>query len=340
MVQRADISSSDPSLPIQKKVLHAGKGDIPSFKPGTKVTFHFVAKRLDQDATLLDDSRKWTQPMELIFGKKFKLESWELSLETMRVGEVASFVTKRSYTHNYPVVVKTLRDNFLPGNRKRAGGAEGHKSHMCGMMAMQAEGGLGYDDLNHLMKSPEDLEFIFELLSYEAPESYEKESWQMDAEEKLSSVPQLKEEGNLLFKGGDYPGAAEKYRAALGRLEQLLLREKPGESEHQELLTLKVPLLSNFSQCQLFMGDFYQVIEHCTEVLTIQPHNVKALFRRGKAHVGAWNPEEARADFEAVMRLDSSLAGACRKEMMAIESEEKEKDREDKERMTKLFSSA
>ena len=115
-------------LPIQKKVLHSGRGELPQYKQGTKVShqplgscthfcqvsFQFVAKRLDGDTTLLDDSRTWTKPMEIIFGKKFKLESWEMSLETMRVGEVASFTTKRVYTHSYPLVAKTLRDTFRP----------------------------------------------------------------------------------------------------------------------------------------------------------------------------------------------------------------------------------
>jgi hypothetical protein len=31
--------STDPSLPIQKKVLHAGKGEVPDYKDGTKVKF-------------------------------------------------------------------------------------------------------------------------------------------------------------------------------------------------------------------------------------------------------------------------------------------------------------
>ena len=52
--------------------------------------------------------------------------------------------------------------------------------------------------INFSNQSPEDLEFIFELLSVET--EYEKESWQMDADEKLDSVPQLKTEGNKLFK--------------------------------------------------------------------------------------------------------------------------------------------
>ena len=33
--------SSVPDLPIQKKVLHAGKGNLPKFADGTKVT-HYV----------------------------------------------------------------------------------------------------------------------------------------------------------------------------------------------------------------------------------------------------------------------------------------------------------
>jgi len=329
--------STNPSLPIQKKTMHSGRGDIPIFKHGTKVNFHFVAKRLDSDNTVLDDSRKWTKPMELIFGKKFKLESWEMSIETMRIGEVASFVTKRVYTHSYPIVAKTLRDNFLP---KPKGHEHKHNkagAHMCGMMAMQAEGGLGYDDLNQLMKEPEDLEFVLELLTVEQPEDYEKESWQMDADEKLTSVPSLKAEGNRLFGQKNYLGASDKYRDALGRLEQLILREKPGETEHTELVDLKMPLLLNYAQCKLSLGDFYPVIEHCTEVLTQNPNNVKALFRRGKAHVGAWNPKEARDDFETVMKLDESLSKTCRKELVSLDALEREKDVEDKGKMTKMF---
>ncbi len=71
-----------------------------------------MTKKRDEDATLLDDSRKWDKPMEILVGKKFKLEAWEMCLTTMRVGEVSSFVVKRSYACEYPAVAKTLRDNF------------------------------------------------------------------------------------------------------------------------------------------------------------------------------------------------------------------------------------
>ena len=35
--------------------------------------FHYVAKLMNDEGTVLDDSRKWNQPMELLFGKKFKV---------------------------------------------------------------------------------------------------------------------------------------------------------------------------------------------------------------------------------------------------------------------------
>ena len=53
-----------------------------------------MTKLLDENCTddpVLDDSRTWDKPMELIIGKKFKLEAWETCLQTMLVGEVASF---------------------------------------------------------------------------------------------------------------------------------------------------------------------------------------------------------------------------------------------------------
>lgn len=66
--------------------------------------------------------------------------------------------------------------------------------------------------------------------------------------------------------------------------------------------------------------------------------NVKALFRRAKAHVGAWNPEEAKQDFERVMELDPSLVNSVTKELKHLEQIKKQKDSEDKQKLKGLFS--
>ena len=51
----------------------------------------------------------------------------------------------------------------------------------------------------------------------------------------------------------------------------IVYREKPGSDEQRLLDEQKVPLLLNFSQCQLIKGDWYQVIQHTTDVLKICP---------------------------------------------------------------------
>ena len=59
--------------------------------------------------------------------------------------------------------------------------------------------------------------------------------------------------------------------------------------------------------------------------------NVKALFRRARAHVAVWNPEDAMADLNRVLELDSSLERAVKKELLTLEQKRKEKDSEDKQ---------
>lgn len=65
---------------------------------------------------------------------------------------------------------------------------------------------------------------LAELVKVELPGCYEKQYWEMSEEERLNSVPQLKEAGNALYKDGKHDQAALKYREAIGRLENLMLK--------------------------------------------------------------------------------------------------------------------
>lgn len=319
---------------INKKILHAGKGDYPNYEDGTKLYFHYKTSKCDEARTVLDDSHKHDKPMEIILGKKFKLEVWELCVKTMRINEVAEFICDTKLIDHYPVVAKNLRDIF-DKNKKKDHKSESH--HCCGMMAMTEQGGLGYADLDELMKNPQPLAFTFELLKVERPGSFEKEVWTLTDEEKLDKVPKLKELGNKLYKEQNYSQAADKYAEAIGILEQLIMKEKPGDPSWHELEDKKSPLLLNFAQCKLVLQDYYPVIEHTTTALKREPDNVKALYRRAKAHVGAWNPEEARSDFERVMELDSSLINNVKKELKILEELKRDRDIQDKEKLKGIF---
>ena len=209
-----------------------------------------------------------------------------------------------------------------------------HHEHSCSLSAMKST---GYPELDDLLVNEQDLIFEIELLKFEKPGEFLKETWQMDAEEKLSIVPRLKEAGNNLYQKKRYKEAAEKYAEALGCLEQLCLREKPGDKPWLNLDQMKIPFLLNYAQCKLFLGDFYEVIEHTSTVLEKDKDNVKALFRRAKAHVKCWNTREAKEDFNRVAALDPSLTKAVKKELDEIERLTKEHDTQDRDRLRRLF---
>ena len=64
-----------------------------------------------------------------------------------------------------------------------------------------------------------------EITRVEDPDEYVKEAWQMGEQEKIESVPSLREEGNRLYReGGRFAEAADKYALAIGLLEQLQLK--------------------------------------------------------------------------------------------------------------------
>jgi len=203
-------------------------------------------------------------------------------------------------------------------------------------MTLQNEG-IGYDDLDVLFHSPCDLVFTLEVLSIDLPEEYEKESWQLNEDEKLLQIEEYREKGNDLFKQNKFKQAEEFYSKALGILEQLMLREKPKDEEWIVLAKRKVPLLLNFSQCKLLQKDYYRVIECCTEVLTYEPDNLKALYRRGKGHVGAWNPELAQDDFYRCIALDPALKTTITKEINSLKEKIKSYEEQDKSNFRKLF---
>ncbi|XP_046837995.1 AH receptor-interacting protein isoform X6 [Vespa crabro] len=260
--------------------------------------------------------------------KKFKLEVWEVIVQKMALNEVACFKIDKSLVTAYPFVSKTLREVGKPQSEKR--------SHHCCGVTLQNEG-IGYEDLNELIKYPQDLEFTIELIQIILPNEYEKETWQMTEDEKLKSVPDLKEKGNIFFREKDYDRASEMYAKAIGILEQLMLAEKPNDDEWLTLNKMKVPLLLNYAQCKLIKKEYYSVIEHCTTVLKIEPDNAKALYRRGKAYIGTWDEEKAAKDLKKVAELDPSLQNMIDKELQALSITIKEKDRLQQKKLVQMF---
>lgn len=66
--------------------------------------------------------------------------------------------------------------------------------------------------------------------------------------------------------------------------------------------------------------------------------NVKALYRRAKAHVGAWNPDEAKKDFQKCLELDKSLTKSINRDLEQLDEDIKLNEVETKLRYKNLFS--
>ncbi|XP_051486732.1 aryl-hydrocarbon-interacting protein-like 1 [Apus apus] len=250
---------------VKKKILHGGRGELPKLQDGSKMTFHFQTLKDDFERTVIDDSREAGMPMEIIVGKMFKMEIWETLLSSMRIGEVAEFWCDAIHTGMYALVSRGMR-RIAEGRDP----LEGQK-HRCGMGNMFDYHSTGYDDLDELQRTPQPLIFIMELFRVEEPSAYKRDTWAMSKEEKLAAVPVLHSEGNRLVLRKEFAQAAAKYQEAVICLRNLQAKEKPWEDSWLKLESLVTPLVLNYCQCQLELGEYYEVLEHTTEL--IQKHN-------------------------------------------------------------------
>ncbi|KAK5605883.1 hypothetical protein CRENBAI_004409 [Crenichthys baileyi] len=317
---------------IRKKLISPGRGELSTFPNGTKVVFHYRTSL--SDGTVLDDSRTMggrSKPMELILGKKFKLAVWERILITMKQGEVAEFTCDTKHTALYPLVSQSLR-NISVGKDPLEG-----QRHCCGIAQIHSHHSSGHKDLDHLQANPQPLVFAIEMLQVLPPGSFQLDMWAMTDKEKLDAVPQIHEEGNALFKEGKIKEAKEKYYNAISCLKNLQMKEHPGDEGWLRLDQMITPLLLNYCQCQLLQGHYYEVIEHCSSLVFKYEDNLKAYYKRGKAHAAVWNEKEARADFAKVVALDPSLEASVNKELKALEERLRSKKQEEKGRYKGLF---
>ncbi|XP_035017285.1 aryl-hydrocarbon-interacting protein-like 1 isoform X1 [Hippoglossus stenolepis] len=310
---------------VRKKILAGGKGPLPHFPPGTKLVFHFQTLLDDFERTVIDDSRLAGRPAEIFVGKMFKMEIWETLLMSMRVEEVAEFWCDAVHTGLYPIVSKGMR---LIAQGKDP--LEGQR-HMCGMGNVFHYHSTGFPELDELMRTPQPLIFIMELLQVGDPMSYHRESWMMEKDEKLEMVPILHMQGNALVKQGQFRDAASKYKEAVLLLKTVQSKEMPGDIDYINLGRMIIPLELNYCQCMMELEEYYEAIEHTTELLEKHKDCVKGYYKRAKAHTAVWNEKEARRDFNMVSHLDVSLASLVHRELKNLSERMKDKYWEEKD---------
>ncbi|TKY66190.1 Peptidyl-prolyl cis-trans isomerase FKBP62 [Spatholobus suberectus] len=139
--------------------------------------------------------------------------------------------------------------------------------------------------------------FEVELVSFEK----EKESWDLNTQEKLEAAGKKKEEGNVLFKAGKYARASKRYEKAVKCIEY---DSSFGEEEKKQAKTLKVACNLNNAACKLKLKDYKEAEKLCTKVLDLESTNVKALYRRAQAYMQLADLDLAEFDIKKALEID------------------------------------
>ncbi|KAI6674398.1 hypothetical protein NL676_002304 [Syzygium grande] len=129
----------------------------------------------------------------------------------------------------------------------------------------------------------------------------DKESWDMNTEEKIEAAGKKKEEGNVLFKAGKYARASKRYEKAVKFIEY---DTSFGEEEKKQAKALKVACNLNDAACKLKLKDYKQAEKLCTKVLELDSSNVKALYRRAQAYIQLADLDLAEFDIKKALEID------------------------------------
>ncbi|XP_057683502.1 sperm-associated antigen 1A-like [Corythoichthys intestinalis] len=113
-------------------------------------------------------------------------------------------------------------------------------------------------------------------------------------------LARMKNEGNHLFKHGQFGDALDKYSQAIDGCTQAGI----GDPEDLSIL------YSNRAACFLKVGNSSDCIEDCTKALELQPFYLKALLRRAAAYESLERYRKAYVDYKTVLQIDAGVQAA------------------------------
>ncbi|XP_044133857.1 tetratricopeptide repeat protein 1 [Bufo gargarizans] len=144
-----------------------------------------------------------------------------------------------------------------------------------------------------------------------------------EREERRQQSTQLKEEGNELFKKGDYVEAEDIYSQALLKC--------PASYQKERAI-----LYSNRAAARLKQDKTEPAITDCTKAIELNPDYIRALLRRAELYEKTDKLDEALADYKSVMEKDLSCRQAKEACMRLPRQIEERNERLKEEMMSKL----
>lgn len=253
---------------LMKFVLQPGNETESRPERGCKVTIKLITKIKDTDKIIASET---FDKLDLILGDMDVIAGLDLVIPLMHPGEVARVLIAPRFAYG------TLgKGEEIPPNTT-------------------------LDCELHILDS----EFLEEEDLYEIPVA-----------EKLATCERKKGRGNFFFGRGDYSQATNCYKKAVDFLNPYGMfgstnpieicknDEKLNLEEVKKALELRATILSNLAASQMKMEEFNEALESIDQALTLQPENVKALFRKGKILAAKCDVETAIEAMMHALNLD------------------------------------
>lgn len=133
-----------------------------------------------------------------------------------------------------------------------------------------------------------------------AQEEEEEEEEPSEWDVKLADADELRLHANDRFREGNFEGAISLYDDALNVLNTI--EEAPEEIQERKQQAV-VLCMNNKAACHLKLQNNTQVVQICSEVLHLEPDNIKALYRRGTASMNLGDLEQAEKDLTTALQL-------------------------------------
>jgi len=178
----------------------------------------------------------------------------------------------------------------------------------------------------------QDLVYTIDLISFQN----EKQSWDMNTQDKIESMVKKKKKGNAYYGMRKYKKACDFYSKAHGVFSESDMK-KLGEDEIKEIKATQLSCHSNTALCKLKMKEFSECIESCDKALEIDKDHVKSLFRRGQAHAYKHDNSLALVDLKAAKKLNPKDA-AIDKILVVVQKRLKNLKKKEKKLYANMFS--
>jgi len=228
-----------------------------------------------------------------------------------------TFTLGEGSEHNIPDGLERALEKFSKGEESRI--------YLTSTHAFGSEGNTKLDIPPHA-----DVCYDVTLKSFEKV----KDSWEFDTSEKVEQAKLFKEKGTSYFKSTKYQMASKQYKKITSYLElETSISDEELKKERDSLMLVGH---LNLAACYLKLNDCKGAKDQCDKALEFDPKNVKALFRRGQAYIGLYEPYAAKLDFKSALEIDPSNKAVTSQLHHAVKMIQQQKE-EDKATYSNMF---